>query len=304
MSTSIWCFFILKNEWHKGVRTIYSTVKSLNNNLVLAVDDKNDELVLFGKGIGFKKKEGDIVEEKLVQKIFYAKSFKQDLSELFADISPEVLATTEKIIELGEKSLNKQLNHSLLIALSDHLQTAIKRVEANEPAIESTLQWEIPFLYVRESEVGRQALLIVKEDLGVTLAPIEASFIALHFVNAQDDLESMEDTMLITAITKEMVKLIQSLFDVSLNKESASYARFVTHIRYFMNRHLHHQQYVSNDKDTKLYHIIKEQYPLSYACSLVIREMLVANYQLTVSNEELIYLVIHIERVVSESTIK
>ncbi|AQP54781.1 hypothetical protein BW732_04515 [Vagococcus penaei] len=283
---------------------MYSTVKSLNNNLVLAVDDKNDELVLFGKGIGFKKKEGDIVEEKLVQKIFYAKSFKQDLSELFADILPEVLATTEKIIELGEKSLNKQLNHSLLIALSDHLQTAIKRVEANEQAIESTLQWEIPFLYVRESEVGRQALMIVKEDLGVTLPPIEASFIALHFVNAQDDLESMEDTMLITAITKEMVKLIQSLFDVSLNKESASYARFVTHIRYFMNRHLHHQQYVSNDKDTKLYHIIKEQYPRSYACSLVIREMLVANYQLTVSNEELIYLVIHIERVVSESTIK
>lgn len=35
---------------------IYTIVKSLNNNLVLATDQHDEELVLFGKGIGFKKK--------------------------------------------------------------------------------------------------------------------------------------------------------------------------------------------------------------------------------------------------------
>ncbi|MEG2707953.1 MAG: CAT RNA binding domain-containing protein, partial [Vagococcus sp.] len=39
-----------------GSDHIYITVKSLNNNLVLAHNDQRKEYVLFGKGIGFKKK--------------------------------------------------------------------------------------------------------------------------------------------------------------------------------------------------------------------------------------------------------
>lgn len=49
---------------------MYITVKSLNNNLVLVTDERQEELILFGKGIGFKKKKGDAIAPELVVKIY------------------------------------------------------------------------------------------------------------------------------------------------------------------------------------------------------------------------------------------
>lgn len=282
-----------------GSGPIYTTVKSLNNNLVLAHDEQQEEYVLFGKGIGFKKKKGDIIDTILITKIFHAKEH-QNISAVMENISADVLSVTEIIVDAGEKFLNKKLNPSLLISLADHIQNSINRQNAGGELPSSTLQWEIPFLYFNESRVGKKALKIIEENLDIQLPEMEAAFIALHFVNAQDGMESMDETMLITEITKSMVKTIQSLFDVSLNKESMNYSRFVTHIRYFMNRQLHNQE-LATESNEKLYQIIQEQYPKSYACGLMIREMLSKQYGLSVSDDEMIYLIIHIERVVSET---
>lgn len=274
-------------------------IKSLNNNLVLAVDEHQEEFVLFGKGIGFRMKKGDIVDQSLVIKTFQAKDREQDFSTFFDAISPEVLTACEKIIEQGEAALNKKLNASIIVSLADHLQSAVDRFQENQVIPENALQWEIPFLYYKEYQLGKMALEIVEQVVGVQLPKLEASFIALHFVNAQDGLESMDETLLITEITKSIVKIIQSLYDVSLNKESINYSRFVTHIRYFMNRQLHNKV-LEPHSDNKLFEIIQAQYPMSYACGLMVREMLKKDYQMQISNDEMVYLIIHIERVVSE----
>lgn len=274
-------------------------MKSLNNNLVLAQDEQRKEYVLFGTGIGFKKKKGELIEESLITKIFHGEDY-QNISALVDSISPDVLSVTENIVDEGEKYLGKKLNTSLLISLADHIQSAINRQNEGIEIVGSSLQWEIPFLYIKESKIGKKALEVIATKLGVDLPEMEAAFIALHFVNAQDGIQSMDETMLITEITKSMVKTIQSLFDVVLNKESMNYSRFVTHIRYFMNRQIRQEEMIANPDD-KLYLIIQEQYPKSYACGLMIREMLKKEYQLVINDDEMIYLIIHIQRVVSET---
>ncbi|OTQ08181.1 hypothetical protein B6C87_11850, partial [Gilliamella apicola] len=35
--------------------------KILNNNVIVTLDDKGKELILTGRGIGFKKREGDLI---------------------------------------------------------------------------------------------------------------------------------------------------------------------------------------------------------------------------------------------------
>lgn len=279
---------------------IYTIVKSLNNNLVLATDQYDEELVLFGKGIGFKKKKGDELSDANITKIFRSKEFNHTTPAMIADISPEVLTLTETIVDMGEAELKKALNTTLLFSLADHIQAAIERLNQNQLLDENTLQWEIPFLYYQEYQMGLKALAKINETLGVTLPKSEASFIALHFVNAQNDFDSMNETMMIAQITKSIVRTIQSLFDISLNKESISYSRFVTHIRYFMNRQFHQQQLPTRQNET-LYEIIQSQYPKSYACGLMIREMLKKEYHIDVSDDEMVYLIIHIERVVEET---
>ena len=263
------------------------------------MNEKEEEFVLFGKGIGFKKKKNDVVDETLVTKTFLSKD-NQNIVEIIKNIQPEILDVTEGIITTGENMLNKKLNNSLLISLADHIQCAIDRQKRGISLPENTMQWEIPFLYANEHKVGKLALEKIDTELGVKLPLSEASFIALHFVNAQDSVETMDETIFITKILKSIVKSIQTLFNVSLKKDSLNYSRFVTHIRYFMNRQLHNPLTQSNENE-KLFEIIKEQYPKSYACSLVIKEMLKTEYHLEVSNDELIYLIIHIERVVADT---
>lgn len=41
------------------VSEMLTIVKSLNNNIILAVNDEGDEFVLFGTGIGFNKKKDE-----------------------------------------------------------------------------------------------------------------------------------------------------------------------------------------------------------------------------------------------------
>lgn len=274
-------------------------IKSLNNNLVLAVNEEKEEFVLFGKGIGFKKKKGDDIDQTLVTKIFESQNQTQNFSAILANISPKILSVTEKIIEKGEQELSKKVNASIIVALSDHIQSAIERQRNAQDLTENVLQWEIPFLYFKEYELGKQALVMIRQEMNIELPEIEASFIALHFVNAQNGGESMDETMFITKVTKSMVKIIQSLFDISLNKSSINYSRFVTHIRYFMNRQLNNTSFVS-EQSNELYTIIQEQYPKSYACSLMIREMLKNDYQMNISDDEMVYLIIHIERITKE----
>lgn len=282
--------------------TIYVIVKSLNNNLVLAVNDKKEEFVLFGKGIGFGKKKGDIIEEEVIAKTFRTQNG-QDASMILSGISPQILSLTEEIVEIAEKSIKGKLSSTLLISLADHIQFAIDRQMKGIQAAESTLQWEIPFLYMTEFEIGKKALSKIEDDLSVKLPDIEAAFIALHFVNAQNNAGTMEETLLITKIIKSIVKTTQIFFEISIDKDSIDYSRFVTHIRYFMNRQFHGKKQ-KNIRNKKLYSIIQEQCPKSYLCGIMIKEMLEKEYNLTVNDDEMIYLMIHIERVASESLTK
>lgn len=275
---------------------IYFTVKSLNNNLVLAVNKDDEEFVLFGKGIGFNKKQGDPIQADLVEKIFHTNE-NQNLSVIISHLSTEILSLSEQIVQFAEKNLDTSLNTSLVISLADHLQSAVERSQTETSLDGSTLQWEIPFLYHREYQLAQQALQMIYADTGVELPKEEAAFIALHFVNAQNGISAMNETMLITQITKDIVKTIQTLFKISLDKESVHYARFVIHIRCLINRQLH--PVVVKSMDGNLFEIIQQQYPQSYACCLVIRELLKDKYNMNITNDEMMYLMIHIERVIN-----
>lgn len=274
-----------------------TVVKSLNNNIILAVTEEGSELVAFGTGIGFKRKKGQLVDLAEATKIFQT-GLNSQASLLLESLSPEILSVTEKIISLGEKSLNLAINPSLFFTLADHLKFAVER-KAHEVDIDAPFQWEIPHLYYQEYEIGKVALDLIKNELNLELPQTEASFIALHFVNAQTDNQSMNQTIRMTTLTKDIVKIIQGLFDVTLDKTTMTYSRFITHLRYFIARQESAEaKTVAMDNGLKA--IIRERYIKSYACGLMIKEMLEKDYSWQVSEDEIVYLVIHIERIIKE----
>lgn len=48
--------------------------KVINNSFVCAYDTNNKEVVVMGKGLGFRAKEGDIIDKKCIENIFVMNS--------------------------------------------------------------------------------------------------------------------------------------------------------------------------------------------------------------------------------------
>ncbi|KMM59414.1 transcription antiterminator LicT, partial [Bacillus glycinifermentans] len=103
--------------------------KVINNNVVSVLDERDQELVVMGRGIAFQKKPGEMVDESRIEKIFRLDN--KDISERFKTLLDEIpiefMEMTEEIISLAKMRLGKKLNDSIYVSLTDHIHFAIER---------------------------------------------------------------------------------------------------------------------------------------------------------------------------------
>ncbi|MGP3130881.1 BglG family transcription antiterminator LicT [Serratia marcescens] len=273
--------------------------KILNNNVVITLDDRQAETVVMGKGIGFKKKPGDTLDESLIEKVFTHNGgeIAERYKELLAEIPLACVTTADRIITLARERLPGKLHNIVYITLTDHIHFALQRY-AQGLDIKNALLWEIKKLYPAEFAVGLEALALIAQRLDTALPEDEAGFIALHLVNAQLN-DEMHNTLHITRVMQEILNLVKYHFRFDYNEESLSYHRFVTHLKFFAQRLLG-KNYVDSDDDS-LYQVVKEKYRESFACASKINRHIEKHYQHQLTTEEMMFLTIHIERVRSES---
>ncbi|QTF08747.1 transcriptional antiterminator BglG [Brenneria izadpanahii] len=273
--------------------------KILNNNVVTVIDENNNESVVMGRGLGFKKHTGDSLDESLIEKVFSLKSgeLTSRLRELLSEIPLEVITTADKIISLAKERLPGKLQNSIYISLTDHCHFAIERHKQGVN-IRNVLLWEIKRLYQKEFLVGVEALDIIEQRLSVRLPEDEAGFIALHLVNAQLDSE-MPEVIHITKIMQEILNIVKYQLNLDYNEQALSYHRFVTHLKFFAQRLIGKNTVFSDDES--LHDVVKEKYQLAYQCAEKIQAYIDQQYRYCLTKEELMFLTIHIERVRTES---
>ncbi|QWT41171.1 BglG family transcription antiterminator LicT [Dickeya dadantii] len=272
--------------------------KILNNNVVTVMDEQNNEQVVMGRGLGFKKRPGDTVDAALIEKIFSLRSSELTarLSDVLERIPLEVVTTADRIIALAKEKLGGNLQNSLYISLTDHCHFAIERHRQGVD-IRNGLLWEVKRLYQKEFDIGLDALDIIHRRLGVRLPEDEAGFIALHLVNAQLD-SHMPEVMRITRVMQEILNIVKYQLNLDYNEQAFSYHRFVTHLKFFAQRLLGRTPVFSEDES--LHDVVKEKYTLAYHCAEKIQDHIMLHYDYTLTKEELMFLAIHIERVRSE----
>lgn len=122
----------------------------------------------------------------------------------------------------------------------------------------------------------------------------EAAFIALHIVNASLG-EEMYNTMNITILTKNILKIIKNHFLIEFNEDSLDYIRLVTHLKFFSQRLFKREQVVNEDED--LYEILKDKYPKENECVEKIRKFIEREFNYCIIMQEKIYLIMHIKKV-------
>ena len=271
--------------------------KILNNNVAVVIDEQQREQVVMGRGIAFQKRPGDLLDEQSIEKVFALQSDElvRRLGELLSQIPLEVMTACDRIIELASASLGK-LQESLYITLTDHCYFAIER-QKKGVVLRNVLLWEIKRLYPKEFALGEQARAILAKRLSVELPEDEAGFIALHLVTAQLNSE-MPEVMHITKVMQEILHIVKYQLSLEYDKESLSYHRFVTHLKFFSQRLLNRT--VVEDDDPSLHQAVKENYPLAWSCAEKVARHLINTRQRQLTTEEIMFLAIHIERVRKE----
>ncbi|MDE6895447.1 MAG: PRD domain-containing protein [Lachnospiraceae bacterium] len=272
--------------------------KIMNNNVVSALDEGNREIIVLGKGIGFQKHNGDLIDEVKVEKIFrLSEPARSKFEKLVEEIPYEYVSYTDEIVREATETLGMELNKNIYITLTDHLHFAIERYRRNI-TFQNALLWEIKRFYSREYEVGLKAVELLKEREGVALSVDEAAFIALHIVNAEMDI-NLSRTLSVPGMIKDLLNIVRYTFHVDLDEESLSYERFVTHLKFFIQRTLKRQCYPT--EELELYELYRKKAPKSYECAKKIKKYMEEKTDTEVTDEEMMYLTVHISRVIKET---
>ena len=270
--------------------------KIINNNLIHFYDENNVDCIAMGRGLGFGKKIGDEVDEKIVEKIYrIADPVRTDqFSTLVKDIPLAHLEVANMIIDYASSSLNAKLSDNIYISLVDHIDFALERIEKGMP-LENKLLYEIKHYYTSEYLVGLEALNIVKRELGVTLPEDEAGYIAIHLVEAEVDSDKQNYVEDVMAIIQAIMNIIKYHFSLELDPDTLAYERLLVHLRYFAGRVINREEAAL--ADDRFVEKMKNNFPEEFKCTVKIRQYLENNFDYPVSDDELIYLAVHIHRV-------
>lgn len=273
-------------------------LKVINNNVISSIDDTQKEVVIMGKGIGFQKRAGEELDEIKIEKIFHLPSeHTSQFEKLIADMPYEHMQLAQEIIQYARNTLDRHLNKNIYITLTDHLNFAMER-QKQGIIFQNALLWEIQKFYSKEYEIGEKALEMVKDKIGVKLPIDEAGFIALHLVNAEMD-GDIRQAVNMPGMIKDMLNIVRYTFGIEFDESTLSYERFVTHLKFFVQRAVQGECYEADDME--FIKSIKNRHPKEYECALKMKEYMDRKVNYQVTEEELTYLTVHINRVIRRS---
>ena len=269
--------------------------KVINNNIISAYEKSGAEVIVMGRGIGFKKKQGEVVPADQISKIFRIKSrtLAEQFKELLANMPLERVRISDEIISHAKDHLKLKLNQSIYVTLTDHINFAIERVSQGiEP--QNALLWEIKRFYPQEFQLGIYALELIHDRLGILLPEDEAGFIALHFVNAEYGTD-IRDAVKFPDQMQAIVDIVERDLGILLDESSLHYERFMTHIKFLIQRIYRKELLSSEDRELSL--LMQRKYPREYQCSVKVAEYIMQATGSRLSEEEIMYLSVHIRRV-------
>ena len=267
----------------------------INNNVVITCDEEGREVIVMGRGVGFKAKEGSTIDKDKIEKVFRldSQNTMDKFKELLVNLPMEHVQISAEIISYAKEVLNRPINPNVYITLTDHINFALERFK-QKMMFSNPLIREVRSFYHAEYLIGEYAIAMIDRDLGIKLPVDEAASIALHIVNAEYD-APMGDTIKITNLIQQVSEVVEEYFNIKLDEQSLSYERFITHLRFLAQR-VFTGEHMELD-NLEFQKVIDRLYPEEYACSQKVQALIKLQYGHQVTEEEVAYLALHIKRI-------
>lgn len=282
--------------FQKEVINLWILKNNLNNNAILIGDQLGNERIILGKAIGYGKKIGSNIDLEQVQieknYVIVDHDSVKAFQELIKRIDSSSIEYARQIIQKGEQSLNLKFNDMLLLTLSDHISFMLERVK-KKLQFSAPLEWDVRVIYPEIFNFSQSAVKFLREQTRLDIPNSEATYIALHLINANFSINDMDTTISSTKIIEEVLSIVSNYYQKDLKKDSYSFKRFVNHLRYFVLRELNHE--TSNAKNSIL-KVIEVKYARDYHCTEKIKDFLERKYHWRISEDEMLYLTLHLNQ--------
>lgn len=273
-------------------------IKVFNNNVVATTDPNGEEVIVTGAGIGFRKRVGDTIAEDKISQWFYLRNDKKNKFYTLLERTPiQYFEIAETILQYATKHLKKEMNDNVLVALTDHIAFAISRKQEGIELPNLILD-EIKMLYNEEFKIGIWAVDYIEEKTGIRLAIDEAGYIALHIVNASFTVQDSSALDMIDVI-RDIIDIIESRYDIEIAKNSLDYSRLMIHLKFFIQR-IVTKEHQKIDIIDEMYSILVGKNDKLFGCVNQINKYIEDTYSYTPSDNETVYLMIHILRIVNK----
>lgn len=252
-------------------------IKKVLNNNTLLVEFNNNEFVIIGKGIGFNKINGDIVDEKLIEKKFATYNIPLKFYEISKDI-----------IQTAENRLNISFNPIIYFSLTDHIYSAINRYYENI-VLKNSLLNEIKIMYKEEFNHSLDSIKYIYNELGILLPEDEAGFITMHFINAS---LNKEKNLLILNSVYDLLDIIEKFVTINKSKEN-NYFRLITHLKYFVIQKI--DNIIGSDENQDIYELIEFKYSYLIEIIIEIEKYIHKKFNQKISKSEAVLIMLYIK---------
>ncbi|RLL41135.1 PRD domain-containing protein [Oceanobacillus piezotolerans] len=272
---------------------MFCVKKVLNNNVLIAEDGLEEEVILIGKGIGFNRKKGESISNDLVEKLFVLRNEKerQNYIKLLPQMDETLLKTIIDAIAIIRNRSNAILNEQVHVALTDHILFAVTRLMKGLE-IKNPFLIETKALYPVEYEIGEDVVEFINQSLDIQLPEGEIGFIALHVHSAISD-KSISDINKYSTLISKLIEVIEDQLQIKISQESINYIRLIRHLRYTIDRVLN-GEYV--EEPVKIRNLLKMEYPTCYNLSWKLIKIMQQTLKKEVYEAEAVYLTMHLQR--------
>lgn len=186
-------------------------VKKVNNNVALGLDGNGQEVVVFGKGIGFPEMPYELTDLSKISRTFYG--IENKYYNLLKEIPDTVFLLVSRMLDVATGKIGGNLNPNLVFVLADHINFAIER-EKKGMFMSLPYSYELEYSYPELTDISRWMVDNINKKMSVHLGKGEITSITMHILGALEGKQQDEKEAGRPGNSDRIAKVIKELTDI------------------------------------------------------------------------------------------
>lgn len=269
-------------------------LKKINNNAAICTDNNGNELIAFGTGIGFPKTPYELKDLTKIKRTYYGVN--PEYVGLLTEISQSIFNVSAQIVDYATSIINVELNPNIVFTLGDHINFVLERNRKKLKVPMPELA-DLSYLYPKELKIGKYGVNIIDKKFDCNLPEDEKVGIALHIINAETEGTYESISVSDSQILNNCVAIIENYYKVHISRKGFNFNRFRNHLQLLVKRSK--EGLSTTSINSELLRMLRTKFPQTYKCSLEVKKELEKSTLNKLSEEEVVYLMLHINRLQS-----